>query len=135
MTRVLIALAGVVLLAVTALAAVWLAGQLLAGLGAFVVGASTVLWKLLWFLVMATVLGGLVLFVTSAWRPGSAPTPAARPFGTAEVRDLELGRPVTPQPPDPTLVQRLVISAETGPDKEGSSGPQAPAGLPPRSDV
>ncbi|MFD1730606.1 hypothetical protein ACFSC4_05250 [Deinococcus malanensis] len=60
MTRVLIALAGVMLLAITALAAVWLAGQLLAGLGAFVVGASTVLWKLLWFLVMATVLGGLV---------------------------------------------------------------------------
>lgn len=118
-----------VLLAVTALAAVWLAGQLLSGLGAFIVGASTVLWRLLWFLVMATVLGGLVFFVASAWRPSGPPAPAARPFGTAGARDLELGSPVTPQDRNPALTRQLVVSATPGdatsPDRETSSG--APA--------
>ncbi|GBF04873.1 hypothetical protein DAERI_030039 [Deinococcus aerius] len=69
MTRLLIALAGVVLLAVTALALVWLAGQLLVGLGAFVVGMAGVLARLLRFLVVAGLLGGLTYFIASAWRP------------------------------------------------------------------
>ncbi|GAA5512139.1 hypothetical protein Dcar01_00853 [Deinococcus carri] len=69
MTRVLFALAGVVLLALTALALVWLAGQLLVGLGAFVVGLAAVLARLLRFLLLAGVLGGLAYFIASAWRP------------------------------------------------------------------
>ncbi|WP_229784412.1 hypothetical protein [Deinococcus radiotolerans] len=69
MTRLLLALAGVVLLAVTALAAVWLLGQLLTGLGLFIVGAAGVLGRLLWFLLITGVLAGVVYFVTSAWRP------------------------------------------------------------------
>ncbi|MBZ9753406.1 hypothetical protein K7W42_21460 [Deinococcus sp. HMF7604] len=86
MTRLLLALAGVVLLAVTALAAVWLVGQLLTGLGAFIVGTAGVLGRLLWFLLVAGGLSGLVFFVASAWRPaGRLPAarrgvaPAARP--------------------------------------------------------
>lgn len=69
MTRLLLALVGVVLLAVIALALVWLAGQLLVGLGAFVVGAARVLARLLAFLIAAGLLGGLAYFIASAWRP------------------------------------------------------------------
>ncbi|WP_034384232.1 hypothetical protein [Deinococcus sp. YIM 77859] len=69
MTRLLLALAGVVLLAVVALALVWLAGQLLVGVGSFVVGAAQVLWRLLGFLLLAGLLGGLTYFIASAWRP------------------------------------------------------------------
>ncbi|MFW8626080.1 hypothetical protein [Deinococcus sp. ME38] len=103
MTRLLLALAGVILLAVTALAAVWLLGQLLTGLGVFVVGAVGVLGRLLWFLLVTGLLGGLVYFVTSAWRPalrarggGEAARSgaAARPASAAPVR-LEKP-PVTP---------------------------------------
>ncbi|GAA5532592.1 hypothetical protein E5F05_13900 [Deinococcus metallilatus] len=69
MTRLLFALAGVVLLALTALALLWLAGQLLVGLGAFVVGVTAVLVRLLSFLIVAGGLGGLAYFIASAWRP------------------------------------------------------------------
>lgn len=84
MTRLLLALIGVVLLAVVALGALWLAGQMLLGAGLLLSGAAGVLLKLLWFLGVAGVLGGLMYFVTSAWRPGErlggalpAPVPAA----------------------------------------------------------
>ncbi|WP_188963846.1 hypothetical protein [Deinococcus aquiradiocola] len=68
MTRLLVALLGVVLLAILALAAVWLLGQVLGGLGAFVVAAASVLAGLLKFLLLAGVLCGAVYFVTSSWR-------------------------------------------------------------------
>ncbi|MFC4425712.1 hypothetical protein [Deinococcus navajonensis] len=129
MTRVLFALAGVVLLAITALAVVWLVGELLAGLGAFVVGASVVLWKLLWFLVLAGVLGGLVFFVTSSWRPA---TPVANRF-----EGTDSGRPQAPDlagstgvPPGPvaqaaassTVTERLVYTPDLTSAAEPSSG-------------
>jgi len=69
MTRLLLALAGVVLLALTALALVWLAGQFLVGAGAFVVGTAGVLTRLLGFLLLTGVFGGLAYFIASAWRP------------------------------------------------------------------
>ncbi|WP_231881580.1 hypothetical protein [Deinococcus puniceus] len=75
MTRLLFALLGVILLAVTALALVWLAGQLLVGLGVFVVGAAGVLGRLLWYLAFTGVLAGIVFFVASAWRPASRIAP------------------------------------------------------------
>ena len=81
MLRLVFALVGVILLAVTALAMIWMAGHVLAGLGRVVAGTAGVLFKLLWFLIVAGVLGGLVYFVTSAWRPagrgqGRAASPA-----------------------------------------------------------
>lgn len=92
MTRILLALAGVILLAVTALAAVWLLGQLLTGLGLFIVGAAGVLGRLLWFLLITGVLAGVVYFVASAWRP-SVRAPV-RPFtAQPEVRRAAPGRP------------------------------------------
>ncbi|WP_424951946.1 hypothetical protein [Deinococcus sp.] len=68
MIRLLVALVGVLLLALLALASVWLIGQLLSGLGAFVVAAAGVLAGLLKFLLLAGVLCGVVYFVTSSWR-------------------------------------------------------------------
>ncbi|WP_235692550.1 hypothetical protein [Deinococcus aquaedulcis] len=98
MTRVLLALAGVVLLAVTALALVWLLGQLLTGLGIFIVGAAGVLGRLLWFLLVAGGLSGLVYFVASAWRPGTrltgTPAPGARPHRAAQT----VPTPASPEP-------------------------------------
>ena len=92
MTRLLLALAGVVLLAVTALAAVWLLGQLLTGLGLFIVGAAGVLGRLLWFLLITGVLAGVVYFVASAWRP-SVRAPV-RPYTTQpQARRAAPGRP------------------------------------------
>ncbi|MFB9994880.1 hypothetical protein ACFFLM_23300 [Deinococcus oregonensis] len=75
MTRLLFALLGIILLAVAALALVWLAGQLLVGLGVFVVGAAGVLGRLLWYLALTGVLAGIVFFVASAWRPASRVLP------------------------------------------------------------
>ena len=78
MARLILAAVGVILLAIAALALVWLLGQLLVGLGAFVVGTAAVLGRLLGFLVFAGVLGGLIYFLASAWRPSSraaAPEP------------------------------------------------------------
>ncbi|WP_240740781.1 hypothetical protein [Deinococcus sp. Arct2-2] len=75
MTRLLFALLGIILLAVTALALVWLAGQVLVGLGVFVVGAAGVLGRLLWYLAFTGVLAGIVFFVASAWRPASRVAP------------------------------------------------------------
>lgn len=79
MARFLLALVGVVLLAITALALVWLLGQVLVGVGAFVVGAAGVLSRLLWFLVFTGFLAGLVYFFTSAWRPANRAAPSGLP--------------------------------------------------------
>lgn len=76
MTRILLALAGVALLAVVALTVLWLAGQLLVGVGSVAVSTAGVMLKLLWFLSLSALLGGLVYFVASAWRPAHGP---ARP--------------------------------------------------------
>lgn len=67
-TRLIALLLGVLLLALLTLTGVWLAGQLLSGLGAFVVAAAGVLAGLLRFLLLAGVLCGVVYFVTSSWR-------------------------------------------------------------------
>lgn len=91
MARFLLALIGVVLLAVAALALIWLLGQLFHGLGLLAVGAAVVLFKLLWFLVLTGFLALLVYFVTSAWRPATrtaaqravAPVKPAKPMKTA----------------------------------------------------
>ncbi len=69
MARLILAILGVVLLAVAALALVWLLGQVIVGLGVFVVGLAAVLSRLLWFLIVAGALAGLVYFLASAWRP------------------------------------------------------------------
>ncbi|WP_237427740.1 hypothetical protein [Deinococcus xianganensis] len=92
MTRILLALAGVILLAVTALAAVWLLGQLLTGLGLFIVGAAGVLGRLLWFLLITGVLAGVVYFVASAWRP-SVRAPVRPYTAQPEARRPAPGRP------------------------------------------
>ena len=68
MVRFLVALLGVVLLALLALAGVWLLGQLFTGLGALVIGTAGVLGRLAWFLLVAGVLCSVVYFVTSSWR-------------------------------------------------------------------
>ena len=72
MARLVVALLGVVLLALLARAGVWLLGQLFIGIGALVVGTAGVLGRLIWFLLVAGVLCSMVYFVTSSWRrPGA----------------------------------------------------------------
>ncbi|MGI8747460.1 MAG: hypothetical protein ACR2J4_03775 [Deinococcus sp.] len=68
MTRLVAALLGLLLLALLGLAGVWLLGQLLAGLGTFVVGLASVLGSLLRFLLTAGAVCGVVYFVASSWR-------------------------------------------------------------------
>ncbi|UBV43844.1 hypothetical protein LAJ19_06415 [Deinococcus taeanensis] len=101
MTRLLLALAGVVLLAVTALGAVWLLGQLLTGLGVFIVGAAGVLGRLLWFLMLTGLLSGAVYFVASAWRP-TAPVRPHTPVTRAPVPTPLHEEPVRPPAPAAT---------------------------------
>ncbi len=84
MARLILAAIGVVLLAVAALALVWLLGQLLVGLGAFVVGTAGVLWRLLGFLIVVAGLGGLVYFLASAWRPSSRTQASTQAVQAAE---------------------------------------------------
>lgn len=117
MLRVLIALLGVLLLACTALALVWLAGQLLAGMGLLLVGTAGVLLRLLWFLLLAGVLGGLVFFVTNAWRPASA----GRPLDTAYTGGVvHLGQPVAPAPDAPVSAGPVrQVPAQEVPVQEG----------------
>lgn len=100
MTRLLLSLAGVILLAVVALAVIWLVGQVLVGAGSLAVGTAGVLLKLLWFLVVAALLGGLVYFVANAWRPGHHPE---RP-----VQSL----PIPQVTPSPTPVKLVGSEAE-----------------------
>ncbi|PTA69236.1 hypothetical protein [Deinococcus arcticus] len=102
MTRVLLALAGVVLLAVTALALVWLLGQLLTGLGIFIVGAAGVLGRLLWFVLVTGLLSGLVYFVASAWRPGTRVLASAGPRRPAPAASA----PAAATPADPAPAPR-----------------------------
>ena len=102
MARVILALVGVLLLAVTALALIWVLGQLLVGVGVVVVGTAGVLSRLLWFLVFTGLLSGLVYFVASAWRPAPRAAPQ-KPAGDGTVSDpapvtpVRLAEPVAPQ--------------------------------------
>lgn len=86
MSHLLLFVIGVLLLCVTALAALWMAGQLLVGLGTLLTGAAGVVLQLLWFGALALLLGGVTYFIAHAWRPGKpvstlsgapAPAPAA----------------------------------------------------------
>lgn len=73
MTRLLTTVLAGVLLALLALAALWLLGQLLQGLGGVLAGLAGLLLGLLRYLLVAGVLGGVVYFLASAWRlPRSA---------------------------------------------------------------
>lgn len=90
MARLILAAIGVILLAVAALALVWLLGQLLAGLGAFVVGTAAVLGRLLGFLIVAGALGGLVYFLASAWRPSSRVAAAPEPVRLQKVQKVKV---------------------------------------------
>lgn len=80
MSRLLLAVAGIILVLLLALAALWLAAQLVVGLGLFVVSVAAVLLKLLWFLVLAGLLSGVVYFVASAWRPAVPVQPQRQPL-------------------------------------------------------
>ena len=86
MTRILLALAGVVLLAVTALGLIWLFGQVLLGVGALAVGTAGVLLRLLWFFVVTGLLGGVAYFVANAWRPGLRSVVGQKPAAQAQRR-------------------------------------------------
>jgi hypothetical protein len=86
MARLILAAVGVVLLAIAALSLVWLLGQLLVGLGALVVGTAAVLWRLLGFLLVAGVLGGIAYFLASAWRPSSRGTATPEPLHPTTAR-------------------------------------------------
>ncbi|WP_207795321.1 hypothetical protein [Deinococcus koreensis] len=106
MARVILALVGVLLLAVTALALIWVLGQLLVGVGVVVVGTAGVLSRLLWFLVFTGLLSGLVYFVASAWRPATPGAPGGgrrRGVSSAPVPPVRVSGPVAPQesPPAP----------------------------------
>ena len=79
MSRVLLFVVGVLLLCVTALGALWLAGQTLVVLGALLTGAAGVLLRLMLFLALAALVGGASYFVANAWRPGVALAPAGVP--------------------------------------------------------
>ena len=106
MSRVVLALVGVLLLAVTALALIWVLGQLLVGVGVVVVGTAGVLSRLLWFLVFTGLLSGLVYFVASAWRPASRSAPQ-KPAG---------GGPVSAAPSTPVRLAEPVASQAVTPD-------------------
>lgn len=88
MTRWLLGAAGVALLAVVALTVLWLAGQLLVGVGGVAVSTAGVLLKLLWFLSITALLGGLVYFVASAWRPAHRPARPAHVPSTSSTSTL-----------------------------------------------
>lgn len=68
MTRLLSSILAVVVLVAAGLLAFWLLGHLLRFLGVFIVGLVSVLAGLLWYLLLAALLGGVVYFVTSAYR-------------------------------------------------------------------
>ncbi len=67
MTRFVLAVFGVVLIALLGLTSLWLLGQLLSGLGNLVVAAAALLGGVLRFVVVAGVLAGLTYVLTSAW--------------------------------------------------------------------
>ncbi|WP_339095870.1 hypothetical protein ACINK0_13080 [Deinococcus sp. VB343] len=116
MSRVLLFVIGVLLLCVTALGALWLAGQVLVVLGALLTGAAGVLLRLMLFLALAALVGGASYFVANAWRPGVTLAPAGvpaapRPRRTSRWQRAKRGAaaPTTARPEQPTS---LVVSAQ-----------------------
>lgn len=128
MTRILLALAGVILLAVTALAAVWLLGQLLTGLGLFIVGAAGVLGRLLWFLLVTGVLAATVYFVASAWRP-SVRAPV-RPFTAQSTPRQPAPKPSAPTRPAPGNTKRSRAAKQADPVPVTPAPVEIPAEVP-----
>lgn len=116
MSRVLLFVIGVLLLCVTALGALWLAGQVLVVLGALLTGAVGVLLRLMLFLALAALVGGASYFVANAWRPGVTLAPAGvpaapRPRRTSRRQRAKRGTaaPTAATPEQPTS---LVVSAQ-----------------------
>lgn len=116
MSRVLLFVIGVLLLCVTALGALWLAGQVLVVLGALLTGAAGVLLRLMLFLALAALVGGASYFVANAWRPGVTLAPAGVPAAPRPRRTSRRQRakrsaasPTAATPEQPTS---LVVSAQ-----------------------
>ncbi|MDO4245507.1 MAG: hypothetical protein Q4C89_05755 [Deinococcus sp.] len=112
MSRVLLFVIGVLLLCVTALGALWLAGQVLVVLGALLTGAASVLLRLMLFLALAALVGGASYFVANAWRPGVTLAPA--------------GVPAAPRPRRTSRWQR----AKRGAAAPAASSPEAVSATP-----
>lgn len=131
MTRVLLFVAGIFLLAVTALGVLWLAGQVLVGVGAVLAGAAGALLRLLWFLALAGVVGGLTYFVSNAWRPGRrvASAFAAVPAPKARRPERRVAAPASL-----TASAPLVVAAQSEIVREAASASAAPASPPPPTD-
>lgn len=70
MTRFVSSALAVVLIAALALFGVWAAGQVLQFLGVVLASLAVVLARLAWFLLLASVLGGLAYFLASVYRKG-----------------------------------------------------------------
>ena len=135
MSRVILALIGVILLAVVALALLWLLGQVMAGVGAFVVGTAGVLSRLLWFLIFTGVLSGLVYFVASAWRPAAK---TAVPAGAPAVRLNEAASAFAVPSPVVGAAPVSEPTASSGtpvPDVSATDPPDHPARFTGRADV
>ena len=98
MARALLFVLGVALLCAAALAALWAAGQVLAALGALLTGAAGVLGRLLIFLVLGALAGGVSYFVASAWRPNQLVS--SQP-GSSQPGSSQLARVPTEAGPSP----------------------------------
>lgn len=72
MKQVLIYVGLVIALAAIGLGLLWVAGQLLVGLSSIIANIAELLLSLIWFLVLAFVLGGASYFITSTWRPSQS---------------------------------------------------------------
>ena len=131
MTRVLLFVAGIFLLAVTALGVLWLAGQVLVGVGAVLAGAAGALLRLLWFLALAGVVGGLTYFGSTAWRPGRrvASAFAAVPAPKARRPERRVAAPTSL-----TASAPLVVAAQSEIVREAASASAAPASPSPPTD-
>lgn len=89
MSRVLLFLAGVIIMALLALCIIWLAGQLALGIGLLLVGLSDIFFKLLWFCLLSGLLGGVAYFITSAWRPVRSAVIATSTHSAADQHSTE----------------------------------------------
>lgn len=72
MKQVLVYVALVIALAALGLGLLWIAGQLLVGVSGILANIADIVLSLIWFLVLAIVLGGASYFITSTWRPSKS---------------------------------------------------------------
>ena len=72
MVRLLLLLIALLLISLLSLAAVWLLGELFAGLGGLLIALSRLLARLLRFVLVGGVLSGAAYILLSAWRRPSA---------------------------------------------------------------